>query len=339
LVVENATCGQQLALLEIKQGYAKVKTWYSTGYVSVEFVRLAAPAAASALPYDRTTIQCEGDARVPVYSDLRATSVIANLTCNQPVSFIEMERGYVRIQIADRTGYVAANFVRLERRDMAVSATPAVPAVLPPPATPPAVVPAAPRVEDKPQVYAAPAAPPVIASPAATREEPVGRQETEAPFRAYPRVEVFGGYNYVHLDHGTGWMDGWNAAVTGNFHSLFGVKGELSGLYGKDRLYSSVRYSSYSFMGGPQLTTRSRSVDGFFHALFGVSHLGDSVPFFGIRVGESVNAFSMAFGGGVDWHRDTWGVRIMQVDYLPWRALGGTAHNFRLSSGFIFRFH
>jgi hypothetical protein len=132
-------------------------------------------------------------------------------------------------------------------------------------------------------------------------------------------------------------MDGWNTAVTGNFHSVFGAKAELSGLYAKNTLYNNVRYSGYSFMAGPQLTARSRSVDAFCHALFGVSHLGGSIPVGGMRVGASFNAFSMALGGGVDWHRGKWDIRILQADYFPWRAFGITMHNIRLAAGYIFR--
>ena len=134
-------------------------------------------------------------------------------------------------------------------------------------------------------------------------------------------------------------MDGWNASVLGNFNSIFGLKGEVSGLYAKDKFFNDVRYSGYSFMGGPQISGRSGSLNAFAHALFGVEHIGVGVPFGGIRIGASVNAFSMALGGGLDWHRGAWGIRLPQVDYFPWRALGGTAHNIRISGGIVFRLH
>jgi hypothetical protein len=59
-----------------------------------------------------------------------------------------------------------------------------------------------------------------------------------------------------------------------------------------DKLYNSVRYSGYSFMGGPQITARTGSVNAFAHALFGVEHFGGSVPIEDFRVDASINALS-----------------------------------------------
>jgi hypothetical protein len=90
-------------------------------------------------------------------------------------------------------------------------------------------------------------------------------------------------------------------------------------------------------MGGPQITGRSGPVSAFAHAMFGVEHIGVGVHFQDVRVGTSVNAFAMALGGGLDWHRGSWGIRLPQVDYFPWRAYGATAHNIRVSGGIVFR--
>jgi hypothetical protein len=115
LLVEHAYCGEQIALLGVEGGYAKIKSWYSTGYVSLEFVQLAAKPLKPAISLGRAFIDCDESSDVPVYSNLQAESVMTALKCLQPVSFIDMERGYVRIQIADRTGYVDSKFIRLER--------------------------------------------------------------------------------------------------------------------------------------------------------------------------------------------------------------------------------
>lgn len=153
----------------------------------------------------------------------------------------------------------------------------------------------------------------------------------------YPRFEIFGGYTFVQLDGGMGNMDGWNASFLGNFNSTMGLKGEVSGLYAKNTAFDIIRYSGYSAMAGPQVTGRTGPVSAFAHALFGVEHIGVGAPLEGIRVEASVNAFAMALGGGLDWRRGSWGIRLPQVDYFPWRALGGTAHNFRISAGIVFR--
>ncbi|MDM7996812.1 MAG: hypothetical protein QUT30_14170 [Acidobacteriota bacterium] len=172
-----------------------------------------------------------------------------------------------------------------------------------------------------------------------SQERGVSQGKKDYTLQEYPQFEIFGGYNFVHLDGGTGNMDGWSGSFTGNLNSVFGLKGEVSGIYGKDKGFSSLRYSGYSIMAGPQITARSGFASPFAHALFGVEHLGLGLGFEGFHAGASVNAFAMALGGGLDWHRGSWGIRLPQVDYFPWRALGGTAHNVRISGGIVFRFH
>ncbi len=117
LIVENANCGQPIVVLGNEQGYAKVKSWYSTGYVSAEFVQVTAQPAAPA-SFHRGSIECAGDARVPVYGDILGLSVIANLPCGQPIRVVELRDGSARIQIGERIGYLASNFVRLERDEV-----------------------------------------------------------------------------------------------------------------------------------------------------------------------------------------------------------------------------
>ena len=127
--------------------------------------------------------------------------------------------------------------------------------------------------------------------------------------------------------------------IAANLHPVFGIKAEFSGLYAKNTLYEDLRYNGFSFMAGPQVSGRGRTVTTFAHALFGVEHLGASAPFLGLRVGASLNAFSMAIGGGVDWHgrrRIAW--RVVQAEYFPWRAFDGMAHNIRISIGIVVRF-
>lgn len=158
LLVENAYCGEPITLLGIVQGYAKIRSWYSTGYVSLDFVQLAVKPLKPAISFDRAFIDCGEPIDVPVYSNLQTKSVITTLKCSQPVGFIDMERGYVRIQIADRIGYVDSKFITLERRPLdpnpeaqpAISALPPAAKVIPqqkeePPQTPAplAIVPAA----------------------------------------------------------------------------------------------------------------------------------------------------------------------------------------------------
>jgi hypothetical protein len=69
----------------------------------------------SALPQDRGTIQCEpgSTANVPAWVSPGGANVIEQLECGQMVSIVGLERGFWKIQIGERIGYVDAKYVRL----------------------------------------------------------------------------------------------------------------------------------------------------------------------------------------------------------------------------------
>ena len=62
---------------------------------------------------------------------------------------------------------------------------------------------------------------------------------------AAPKAELFGGYQFTHLDGGPN-MNGWNGALTGNFNPWFGVTAGFSGVYG-----SGLSFHTYTF--GPEV--------------------------------------------------------------------------------------
>ncbi len=291
---------------------------------------------ASLFGQDRGVIQCDtgSTAPVPAWTAPGSAYVVEQLSCGQMVSIVGLERGYVRIQIGERFGFVDSKYVRVSQtqseQDRRIADLEAQVKFLRQQASTPA--PATEKVTPPP----APSKAETISHPEPPRAAETQRTHSYE-LQEYPKFEIFGGYTFVRLDGGMGNMDGWNASFLGNFNSIVGLKGEVSGLYAKNTVYSSIRYSGYSVMGGPQITGRSGPASVFAHALFGVEHIGVGVPFEGIRVGASLNAFAMALGGGVDWHRGRWGIRLPQVDYFPWRALGGTAHNVRISGGIVFR--
>ena len=58
-----------------------------------------------------------------------------------------------------------------------------------------------------------------------------------------------------------------------------------------------------------------------------------------LGVSATDNAFAMALGGGVDWKaNDRIAIRLAQGDYLLTRFGSTSQHNFRLSTGVVFRF-
>ena len=170
----------------------------------------------------------------------------------------------------------------------------------------------------------------------------------------YPKVEIFGGYSHFSADinfddpfddddegdffsqregfHGVGF------SVAGNFSRSFGVVADFS--YHKKEIElpgPDIDFTTVAFLFGPRLTARGNHVEGFAHALVG-----------GVR--RQVEDFSsdtdlaLGLGGGVDIKAtDNFAVRIVQVDYLPFRDrvfLTGDKewrHNLRVGVGVTFR--
>ena len=151
----------------------------------------------------------------------------------------------------------------------------------------------------------------------------------------YAPFEIFGGYNFVRIDtvgEERESMNGWNISFTGNLNSALGIKAEVTGIY--KTLDDDYKANGYSFMVGPQINGRFELFPGvssvFGHALFGTERIG-------VDGFDSVNYFSMAFGGGIDWGKGRVGVRAPQIDYFPLRKDGYTWNNFRIAAGIVFR--
>jgi opacity protein-like surface antigen len=139
-----------------------------------------------------------------------------------------------------------------------------------------------------------------------------------------PKAEIFAGYQYTHLEPSLN-ASGWNASVAANVTNWFGVKGDFSGAY-----KSGLRFHTYMF--GPVVSARQFGrVTPFAHALFGGARASN---------GGSVNAFSMAFGGGLDVkiNRNV-AVRLVQADWLATHFVGDwQKKNARVSAGIVLRF-
>jgi hypothetical protein len=137
------------------------------------------------------------------------------------------------------------------------------------------------------------------------------------------KAEVFGGYQYTHLEPSTN-INGWNGALTGNINHYLGVTADFSGTYG-----SGLKYHTYMF--GPVVSAGKGSISPFVHALFGGATASGG--------GISTSGFSMALGGGVDLGSKPLSFRLIQADWLYDRFSGiSSSKNFRASSGLVFRF-
>jgi len=153
-----------------------------------------------------------------------------------------------------------------------------------------------------------------------------------------PKVEVFGGYQYLRFNPGGGIdgvnANGWEAAINGNFNKWLGVKADFSGAYNGDLLGTGISGKMHTYTFGPELSHRMDKGRLFAHALFGAAHVSGG--------GASDNAFAMRIGGGGDWNigdRVAW--RVVQADYLPTHFNFGTGddwqHHVAISTGIVFR--
>jgi opacity protein-like surface antigen len=164
----------------------------------------------------------------------------------------------------------------------------------------------------------------------------------------YPKAEVFGGYSFFRANPDDMNLNGWNASVTGNLSSWFGVEGDVSGHYGSPRVFGIgvpfVDVSSHTFMAGPRVSYRTNSVTPFAHILIGGARA--STGAFGITVSDS--ALATAVGGGVDINLSKrFAIRAFQADYIMTRFKTGSQlffsgfderqNNFRLSTGFVIK--
>jgi opacity protein-like surface antigen len=130
-------------------------------------------------------------------------------------------------------------------------------------------------------------------------------------------------------------MNGWNASATRFLTKNVGVTADFSGAYGSPSEFDSHSTRMHTFMVGPTYAiARDKKLSGFAHALFGVSHLhvGDGLDY-------SDNAFTMAYGGGVDANLNKhWSMRLAQVDYMYTNFKEDNQNHFRYSGGVVFHF-
>jgi opacity protein-like surface antigen len=135
---------------------------------------------------------------------------------------------------------------------------------------------------------------------------------TLASAQDYSKIEVFGGYSYLHVDtQGISnsslialctsiigstcpatfkvrpGFHGWEASGQFNLNRWFGVKADLSGHYGNvigatfnsgppflPRAFSGPDEHIYDYLFGPVVSHRAARYTVFAHGLFGVEHVG-----------------------------------------------------------------
>ncbi len=160
----------------------------------------------------------------------------------------------------------------------------------------------------------------------------------------YPRWEAYGGYSYASLETGATAgrrnFHGWNAGLQGNVTSWLGLVGDFAGHYDTVTIglvppTADVGINSHTFMFGPRVTLPAGRFRPFGHVLVGIAR-GNAGLFGGTSADSS---FGMAAGGGADIglnSENTVAWRI-QGDYLMNRWFAQNNNNYRLITGFVFR--
>ena len=163
-----------------------------------------------------------------------------------------------------------------------------------------------------------------------------------------PKVEVFGGYQYIR-DTGGLFIDGlsyhgFSAAVEGNVASFLGIVGEFGYFrHTESAGDESATLSGMPFMFGPRVGYRGERFRVFGHYLLGGTRVSlDTTPSDPDAEG-SETFFSQAIGGGIDLVlSDIISIRPAQFDYLSVRFTEGDMsrweNHFRYSGGVVFTF-
>ena len=154
-----------------------------------------------------------------------------------------------------------------------------------------------------------------------------------------PRLEVFGGYSYVHVSISgaspsvTANLNGGSASGSFNLNNWLGVVADFGGYHSSSGV---VNGNVYSYMFGPKISMRRGRITPFAHALFGGAHATSGGG------AASQNAFATALGGGLDWNAtEHLGVRVVQAEYFLTKfndTLNNRQNNVRVSGGVVFRF-
>jgi opacity protein-like surface antigen len=159
------------------------------------------------------------------------------------------------------------------------------------------------------------------------------------------RIDLFGGYSYVHTSPGIA-LSSFNAnggvgSVAVNLNSWASIVGEVGGIHVSSIHGTDVDANALTFLAGPKISFFRRApLTPFVQVLAGFAH---SDAAFNTVSTSSFNGFALAPGVGLDWNvTHHVGLRLGQVDYLLTRLPSSTNqvnwNNFRYSAGVVFRF-
>ena len=158
-----------------------------------------------------------------------------------------------------------------------------------------------------------------------------------------PRVEVFGGYSYLH-EPGLN-LNGWNGSATFNLNRCVGITADFSGHYWSTSLNAplvgalEIRNRVHSYTFGPTVSLRNQTrFTPFVRLLAGGSHLTFAGTVASSTGSASEDHFTVVGGGGFDVALNRRiAVRPVQLDYHGVRFSPGWMNSMRYSAGVVFR--
>jgi hypothetical protein len=153
-----------------------------------------------------------------------------------------------------------------------------------------------------------------------------------------PKVEVGGGYNYLHVED-TNVPAGWYGEVSGSLTPAFAIVGQVTANY-KTTDVSNVDFDTTlaTYMGGVRLNARAAGgLTPFAQVLFGVARTSASTDVVGVTVADSVSDAALQLGGGVKFVPGTIGVQV-GADYLRVFSEDEGSNAFRFAAGVVIGF-
>jgi hypothetical protein len=171
------------------------------------------------------------------------------------------------------------------------------------------------------------------------------------------RLEIFGGYSYMHRDMSMvapSGVHGWNASANWRLYRWIGVTADFSMFYpGIPCCISSnsaVGAKTNTFLFGPQVSLRRRRFSPFAHFLMGTTHLTPgNTGALSIILFTSNDSFTLGAGGGADYSLSKHFALRGQADWLhsgfvlltslqPGRHYPPNDNVARISTGLVVRF-
>lgn len=149
-----------------------------------------------------------------------------------------------------------------------------------------------------------------------------------------PRVEIFGGYSYLHREDAN--LDlGWNLAVDWSFGKTFMAVLDESAQYGK---LNGTSVRQFWVSAGPAVAFgRDKRAAVFVHAFAGLVRSIRAIEVEGVSISVQESDFGTMFGGGTDIKMSRKFAFRLQGDYEIVFADLGTETGYRLSAGIVFR--